>query len=205
MNVPVAELATISTPKGEYVSAKQVIRGRSAKEILEEVLPRTVAEIPWPRSMYWTGAEGLHFIRPIRWVVAMLGGKTLQLSLMITDKGFTLTLGEGGAVQEIPRKGPDYDISALFDKLKDVKGKQIILNRVDRLAKGNPGACRYLGEGLWELKVDFGPGYRVYFGQAGTKVVLLLCGGDKSTQTQDILQAKSYWKDYKKRTGHAPQ
>jgi glycyl-tRNA synthetase beta chain len=81
MNVPVAELATISTPKGEYLSAKQVIRGRSAKEILEEVLPRTVAEIPWPRSMYWTSAEGLHFIRPIRWVVAILGGKPLQLSL----------------------------------------------------------------------------------------------------------------------------
>ena len=81
MNVPVDKLVTISTPKGEYLSAKQVILGRSAKEILEEILPRAVAEIPWPRSMYWTGAAGLHFIRPIRWVVALLGGKPLQCQL----------------------------------------------------------------------------------------------------------------------------
>src|SRR5579863_6072229 len=62
MNVPVDELNSITTSKGEYVSAKQVILGKSAKEILEDVLPRSVAEIPWPRSMYWTGAQGLHFI-----------------------------------------------------------------------------------------------------------------------------------------------
>ena len=81
MNIPVDELVTISTPKGEYLSAKQVILGKPAKEILEDILPRTVAEIPWPRNMYWTGATGLHFIRPIRWVVAMLDGKSLQFSL----------------------------------------------------------------------------------------------------------------------------
>ena len=78
MNVPVDELVIVSTPRGEYLSAKQVILGRLAKVILEDILPRTVAEIPWPRSMYWTGAAGLHFIRPIRWVVALLGGKPLK-------------------------------------------------------------------------------------------------------------------------------
>jgi glycyl-tRNA synthetase beta chain len=81
MNLPVGKLVTISTPKGEYLSAKQVILGKPAREILEEILPRVVAEIPWSRSMYWTGASGLHFIRPIRWVVAMLGGKPLRLTL----------------------------------------------------------------------------------------------------------------------------
>jgi glycyl-tRNA synthetase beta chain len=81
MNIPVNKLATMATPKGEYLAAKQVIRGRSAKEILEEILPRAVAEIPWPRSMYWTGASGLHFIRPIRWVVAVHGGKPLRFML----------------------------------------------------------------------------------------------------------------------------
>ena len=81
MNLPVDELVTVSTPKGEYLTAKQVILGRPATDILEEVLPRTVAEIPWPRSMYWTGATGLHFIRPIRWVVALLDGKPLRLRL----------------------------------------------------------------------------------------------------------------------------
>ena len=81
MNISVERLATISTPKGDYLSARQVILGRASKEILEEILPRAVAEIPWPRSMYWTGAKGLHFIRPIRWVVAQLGGKTLRVTL----------------------------------------------------------------------------------------------------------------------------
>ena len=81
MDIPVDELSTVTTAKGEYLSAKQMIRGRSAKEILEEILPRAVAEIPWPRSMYWTGMSGLHFIRPIRWVVALLGGKPLKLTL----------------------------------------------------------------------------------------------------------------------------
>ncbi len=81
MNLPVGKLTVISTPKGEYLSAKQVNLGRAANVILEEILPLSVAEIPWTRSMYWTGAEGLHFIRPIRWVVATLGGKPLQLTL----------------------------------------------------------------------------------------------------------------------------
>jgi glycyl-tRNA synthetase beta chain len=81
MNLPVGMLSTISTAKGEYLCAKQVILGRPAKEILEDILPRSVAEIPWPRNMYWTSATGLHFIRPIRWVVALLGGKPLRFRL----------------------------------------------------------------------------------------------------------------------------
>jgi glycyl-tRNA synthetase beta chain len=81
VGIPISKLATVMTPKGEYLAARQTIRGRSAKQILEEVLPRAVAEIPWPRTMYWTGIEGLHFIRPIRWVVALLGGNVLRIKL----------------------------------------------------------------------------------------------------------------------------
>jgi glycyl-tRNA synthetase beta chain len=81
IGVPMEKLSLVATPKGEYLAAQQVIRGKSAKEILEEVLPLVVKEIPWPRSMYWTGAAELHFIRPIRWVVALLGGKTLRVKL----------------------------------------------------------------------------------------------------------------------------
>jgi glycyl-tRNA synthetase beta chain len=81
VGLPVEMLSLVATPKGEYLVAQQVIRGKPAKEILEEILPRAVREIPWPRSMYWTGATGLHFIRPIRWVVALLGGKVLRLRL----------------------------------------------------------------------------------------------------------------------------
>jgi len=79
--IPIAKLAIVMTPKGEYLSARQVIKGKFAQEILEEFLPRAVAEITWPRSMYWTGATGLRFIRPIRWVVALLGGKPFRMIL----------------------------------------------------------------------------------------------------------------------------
>src|ERR1700731_3943113 len=81
VGIAVDKLTLVSTAKGEYLTAKRVIPGKSAKEILEEFLPRAVKEIPWPKTMYWTGASGLHFIRPIRWVVALLGGKTLRLTL----------------------------------------------------------------------------------------------------------------------------
>ncbi len=81
IGLPVDKLYLVATPKGEYLAAQQVIPGRPAKDILEEVLPLAVKEIPWPRSMYWTGATGLHFIRPIRWVVALLDGTALRLTL----------------------------------------------------------------------------------------------------------------------------
>gem|GEM_PF-1926128 len=61
------------------------------------------------------------------------------------------------------------------------------------------GIASLSGEGVYELRIHYGPGYRVYFGQVGVTLVLLLCGGDKSTQVTDIRQAKEYWKDYAKR------
>jgi len=90
-----------------------------------------------------------------------------------------------------------------LDSFRDIRSRVKIRARLDRVQLGNFGDHASVGEGVEELRIDFGPGYRVYFGQAGTKVVLLLCGGDKSTQTQDILRAKSYWKDYQKRSCHA--
>ena len=89
-----------------------------------------------------------------------------------------------------------------LDSLRDIRGRAKIRTRLDRVRLGNFGDRANVGDGVEELRIDFGPGYRVYFGQVGSKVVLLLCGGDKSTQTQDVREAKSYWKDYKKRSGH---
>lgn len=63
-----------------------------------------------------------------------------------------------------------------------------------------PGDCEPVGEGVNELRMFFGPGYRVYIGEEGNNIVVLLCGGDKSTQTKDIETAKLYWKEH---TGHA--
>src|SRR5437879_6300330 len=75
---PLAQRCIVSTPRGDYLAAKQVVQGRPAMEVLAEVLPRAIAEIPWPRSMYWTGIDGPRFIRPIRWIVALLGGSAVQ-------------------------------------------------------------------------------------------------------------------------------
>jgi putative addiction module killer protein len=70
--------------------------------------------------------------------------------------------------------------------------------RVTRLSTGNFSDSKSIGEGAFESRIDFGPGYRVYYGADGDDIVLL-CGGDKSTQDQDIKRAKEYWKDYKDR------
>lgn len=83
----------------------------------------------------------------------------------------------------------------LFD-LKDRKAKAVIKARLDRLEAGNAGNCEPLGGGIYELKIYFGPGYRVYFGIDGPVLVILLCGGDKHSQRTDIEKAKRYWADY---------
>lgn len=84
-----------------------------------------------------------------------------------------------------------------FDNLRDTKAKDKIVVRLERVKLGNLGDYRSVGQGVYELRIDFGPGYRIYFGQSGTTIVLLLCGGDKSSQQQDISQALEYWKAYR--------
>ena len=78
--IPVSKLSTVTTPKGEYVVAKQVVIGKPAAQILAEILPQAIQEISWPRSMYWMGAHGPRFIRPMRWIVALLDGKAVPFS-----------------------------------------------------------------------------------------------------------------------------
>jgi putative addiction module killer protein len=75
--------------------------------------------------------------------------------------------------------------------LKDKQGRAKILARIDRLEDGNPGKTRSVGAGVVEMKIDFGPGYRVYYIQRGQSLILLLCGGDKNTQANDIKRAKA--------------
>jgi putative addiction module killer protein len=86
-------------------------------------------------------------------------------------------------------------------RLRDREGRRRIWARIDRVSLGNLGYCRAVGDGVMELKVDAGPGYRVYFGQEGDRLVILLCGGDKGTQARDIKTAIGYWVDYRRRHG----
>ncbi len=85
--VPLSKLTIVNTPKGEYVAAVQIIRGRLASEILSEFLPQAIQEISWPRSMYWTGARGPRFIRPVRWIVALLDGYVIPFSFAGVHSG----------------------------------------------------------------------------------------------------------------------
>jgi putative addiction module killer protein len=80
--------------------------------------------------------------------------------------------------------------SRWLTRLKDRRAKALIQARLDRWALGNPGHMKALGGGLYEMKIDHGPGYRVYWVQRGPVVVLLACGGDKSTQSSDIAKAR---------------
>lgn len=82
--------------------------------------------------------------------------------------------------------------------LKDLKSRAIIRARIERLRLGILGDCKSVGDGVFELRVQFGPGFRVYFGQDGQRVVVLLCGGDKGSQKKDIAKAKLLWGEYEK-------
>jgi putative addiction module killer protein len=88
--------------------------------------------------------------------------------------------------------------TAWFAGLRDGQAKARILIRIRRLGQGNPGDVKPVGAGISEMRINYGPGYRLYFWQRGEHLVVLLCGGDKSTQSSDITEAKTIaaqWKD----------
>ncbi|RAU22366.1 addiction module protein [Paramagnetospirillum kuznetsovii] len=85
-----------------------------------------------------------------------------------------------------------------FDRLDAKAAAKVAVARI-KLAAGHFGNVKPVGDGVSEYRIDHGPGYRVYFGQDGTHLILLLVGGDKSTQPRDIGEAKALWQDYKRR------
>ena len=84
-----------------------------------------------------------------------------------------------------------------FESLRDKKTKNRIAKRLERIESGNFGDCQPVGGGVFELRFHFGPGYRIYFGRIDNTVILLLWGGDKTSQIRDIELAKTYWVEYK--------
>ncbi|PKL49567.1 MAG: addiction module protein [Candidatus Riflebacteria bacterium HGW-Riflebacteria-2] len=83
--------------------------------------------------------------------------------------------------------------------LQDIKGRAKIRARINQIRAGNPGKFNTVAPGIMEMKIDFGPGYRVYYARVGKRVILLLCGGDKQTQRADIKKATEFLSDYKRR------
>jgi putative addiction module killer protein len=88
--------------------------------------------------------------------------------------------------------------------LRDVTGRAVVFTRLDRVRSGNFGDVRSVGGGVSELRVQFGPGYRIYFGRRGSLLVILLSGGDKSSQEKDIRRAKLLWQDFLTREKEHP-
>lgn len=88
------------------------------------------------------------------------------------------------------------EFSDWLGKLRDARAKAKIVVRIDRLARGNPGDVAPVGEGVSELRINYGPGYRVYYVQRGKRYILLIAGGDKGTQDRDIARAKRLAAEY---------
>ena len=99
----------------------------------------------------------------------------------------------------IDRRGRDI-FDDWLSQLADVRAQAKIAARINRIADANFGDCKSLGKGLHELRIDWGPGYRLYYARAGRTCVLLLCGGDKRKQSADIERAIENWNDYRRRT-----
>ena len=85
-----------------------------------------------------------------------------------------------------------------LESIRDRGTQARIRNRLRRIELGNPGDHRSIGEGVFELRLHFGPGYRIYYGRVGDEVILLLAGGTKSDQQRDVQRAKRYWYEYKR-------
>jgi glycyl-tRNA synthetase beta chain len=122
------DLYIVKTPKGEYLAAKQIKRGRTAEQILSEILPRVIHDLSWPRSMTWTGIDGARFIRPIRWIVAVMNGKPLKFSFAGVAAGDT-TYGH-----RFLGKGPLH-VRGFADYEKKLKANGVIVRPAERREK----------------------------------------------------------------------
>ena len=91
----------------------------------------------------------------------------------------------------------EFPFDLWMQRLRDVRAKARILVRLKRVERGNFGDSRPVGESVNELRISEGQGYRVYYGREGDEVVILLCGGNKSSQNKDIQLAKEYWRNYR--------
>lgn len=105
-------------------------------------------------------------------------------------------------IREYQTRDGRRPLSEWIDALRDRSARARVLARVDRLSAGLRGDWKTVGRGVFELRIDHGPGYRVYCGAEGEKLVLLLCGGDKRRQKEDIETAHDYWKDYQERSAN---
>jgi glycyl-tRNA synthetase beta chain len=143
------DIRFVQTPKGEYLAARQVKRGRATEAILSEILPRIVHDLSWPRSMTWTGLEGARFIRPIRWMVALLNGKPLKFSFGGVAAGDSTRGHRFLGAAHIRVKGfADYE--------KKLRANGVILRPADRQEKVKKELAALAKKGNYRVHEDAG-------------------------------------------------
>ena len=103
------------------------------------------------------------------------------------------------AIEYYVTEGGDKPFKKWLERLRDVRARAKVRVRLDRARLGNLGDHRPVGDGVTEMRIDYGPGYRVYFVMEGKRLILLLLGGEKGTQERDIAKAKEYWQDHRRR------
>jgi glycyl-tRNA synthetase beta chain len=145
--LPLKDLYIVKTAKGEYLAAKQVKRGRTAEQILNEMLPRAIHDLSWPRSMTWTGIDGARFIRPIRWIVAVVNGKPLKFSFAGVTAGDT-TLGH-----RFLGKGPLL-VKDFADYEKKLKANGVIVRPAERGEKISKELAAHAKRGGYRVHED---------------------------------------------------
>ena len=130
------------------------------------------------------------------------------INVYARDNGALLTSFPGGAqapagyeIAHYEENGHDI-YQEWLDNLRDMRGRTAIIRAVKRAENGNFGVHHFCRDGVWELVIDFGPGYRVYYSIVGSAIVLLLCAGQKRGQNRDIEKAIEYLKRYKEVCGH---
>ncbi len=141
------------------------------------------------------------------WRLCLLraGGMEVPYVVLVLHISYTVAMGEVQPYTLAMYNTPQGRIP--FEDwvrgLRDVQARARIRARLACVRLGNMGDAHTVGEGVWELRIDYGPGYRVYYARSGTATLLLLCGGDKSTQERDIRQAQASWSEYQQRMPHA--
>jgi glycyl-tRNA synthetase beta chain len=145
--LPLHEVYLVQTPKGEYLAAQHTKRGRTSEQILSEILPRVIHDIYWPKTMTWTGLDGARFIRPIRWIVALLNGKPLRLSYAGVTAGNTTRghrfLGGNG-----------IRVSSFADYERKLRANGVILRPSERREKIERELTAHAKRGGYKLHED---------------------------------------------------
>lgn len=146
--VPISSLYTTMTPRGEYLAARLIVRGKTARELLSEILPRAIRELSFPRSMYWTGKKGARFIRPIRWVVAILGGKVIPFDFEGVASG-DITYGHRFLARSKSTKISDPE-----DYLSRLRANFVLADAGERRKKIEREIRSIAAKGKWKVHDD---------------------------------------------------